>query len=86
MASTSKVMPGAGWSEQAASGALQRETKCQEDRLIEATASAQAAQRSACELQDSLTAAQSNLARYNSVHLKHLYPSRQCYQPSALQV
>ena len=63
IASTSKLVPGPGWSEQAASSTLLREVKCQEERLAEARASAEAAQRSACELQDSLVAALDDLAR-----------------------
>ena len=74
----SKLVPGAGWSEQAASGTLLREIKCQEERLTEATATSEAAQRSACELQDSLTAALGDLARYIDIHLKHLCPNRPC--------
>ena len=49
-----------------------RETECQEERLAEATASTEAAQRSACELQDSLSAALCELARYTDILPKQL--------------
>ena len=68
VACASKLMPGPGWSEQAASGTLLKEIECQEERLAEATASAEAAQRAACKLQDSLTAALGDLSKYVNTH------------------
>ncbi|KAK9843744.1 hypothetical protein WJX81_004731 [Elliptochloris bilobata] len=69
------AMESAGWDDQAASSALLREIECQEERLAEATALAEAAKCTALKLQDYVAAALDDLARLEREHQKHAAPS-----------